>query len=111
MDANGPIMFKRFAEDLKRYLPTKLHEFMRHQLPIKKCCHVQLCHVTQPASTLSLTSATASAFASLVSGADVSGLGSGAALGSSTAGAACEPKKLTYKGSLGQEEERPPKQV
>ena len=54
---------------------------------------------------------TASAFASLVSGADVSGLGSGAALGSSTAGAACEPKKLTYKGSLGQEEERPPKQV
>ena len=102
MDASAPIVFKRFTEDLKRYLPTKLHEFMRHQLPIKKCCHVQLCHVTQPASTLSLTSATASAFTSLVSGADVSGLGSGAA---------CEPKKLTYKGSLGQEEERPPKQV
>ena len=109
----SPIIFK-FTKQLKK-IPIKI-EFTSHQLTntIGKCSYAQLYHMTSLASALSLTSATASAFASLVSG--VSGLGSGAAsaLGSSTAGAACEPKKLTYiinTSSLGQPQEKPPKQV
>ena len=95
MDANGPIIC-RFPEDFEKIPSISFYQNYLNSQATNSPTLLEreaMCNsTTWLASALSLTSATASAFASL-------GSGAASSLGSSTAGAACEhlrTKELTY---------------
>ena len=95
LDANGPIIC-RFPEDFEKIPSISFYQNYLNSQATNSPTLLEreaMCNFTTwLASALSLTSATASAFASL-------GSGAASSLGSSTAGAACEhlrTKELTY---------------